>query len=153
VPADLERDHLPTLLADAGWEADHRSIVIWEGVTAYLDEKAVGAVLAMVSGTKAGSSLIFTYVHKGMLDGSVRFDGAPELMMRVSMLGEPWRFGLHPDHLAAYLEPFRLGLEKDRGADEYRAKYFQRKDRGYGFYRIAVARVLGRTTPQPSVRR
>ena len=152
VPADLESDHLPTLLADAGWEADHRSIVIWEGVTAYLDDKSVGATLDMVSSTKAGSSLIFTYVHRGMLDGSVRFEGAAELMTRVSMLGEPWRFGIHPDHLATYLEPFRLGLEQDLGADDYRAKYL-RKDRGYSFYRIAVARVLGRATPQPGAKR
>ena len=148
VPADLERDHLPTLLADAGWEADHRSIFIWEGVTTYIDEKAVANVLEIVAGTKAGSSLIFTYVHKGVIDGSVSFDGAAELLHSVRTLGEPWKFGILPEELGAFLEPYRLGLEQDMGADAYRAKYL-RKDRGYAFYRIAVARVLGRTTPRP----
>ena len=151
VPADLQRDHLPTLLADEGWEADHRSIVIWEGVTTYLDEKAVGAVLDMVSGTKAGSSVIFTYVHKGVIDGSIQFDGADEMLKTVSAFGEPWKFGMLPEQLSLYLDAFRLGLEQDIGADAYRTKYL-RKDRGYAFYRIAVARVLGRRTPQPGAK-
>jgi methyltransferase (TIGR00027 family) len=148
VPADLERDHLPTLLADEGWEADHRSIVIWEGVTTYLDEKSVGAVLDMVGGTKPGSSVVFTYAHKGVIDGSIAFEGAQQLLERVRMLGEPWRFGILPEQLGTFLEPYRMKLEQDIGADAYRAKYL-RKDRGYAFYRIAVARVAGRVTPTP----
>jgi methyltransferase (TIGR00027 family) len=148
VPADLERDHLPTLLADAGWEADHRSIFIWEGVTTYLEEKAVTNVLGIVGGTKPGSSVIFTYVHKGVIDGTVAFDGAHELLTTVSTLGEPWKFGIVPEQLGTFLEPFQMTLEQDIGADAYRAKYL-RKDRGYAFYRIAVARVVGRITPTP----
>lgn len=148
VPADLERAHLPTLLADAGWEADHRSIFIWEGVTTYLDEKAVTTVLDIVGGTKPGSSAIFTYVHKGVIDGSLAFEGAQELLSSVRTLGEPWKFGIIPEQLGTFLEPFRMTLEQDIGADAYRAKYL-RKDRGYAFYRIAVARVVGRITPTP----
>ena len=147
VPCDFEQQHLATQLADAGWEADHRSIFVWEGVTNYLDEAAVVAVLDTVSRTKPGSVIAFTYIHRGAIDGTEKFEGAAKLVESVRKLGEPWKFGLRPEELPAFLAPFEMTLEQDVGTAEYRDKYLG-YDIGYGFYRIAIARVNARSRPR-----
>lgn len=145
VSVDFETQDLATRLADAGWRADRSSLFVWEGVTNYLDAQAVGTVLDMVGLTANRSAIVFTYIHRGAIDGSVKFAGAAKLVANVQRLGEPWRFGLVPDELAAYLRGFDLILEQDLGADEYRARYFGSAARftGYAFYRVALARVSG----------
>jgi methyltransferase (TIGR00027 family) len=150
VAVDFQKQDLATQLADAGWRADHTSLFLWEGVTNYLDAKAVATVLDMVGLTEKGSAIVFTYIHRGVIDRSVRFEGADKLVGSVEKLGEPWRFGLVPDDLPAYLAGFGLVLEQDHGADEYRARYLGSGHfSGYAFYRVAVARVSER----PSVPR
>ncbi len=50
---------------------------VWEGVTNYLTAAAVDATLAVISDLAApGSAIVFTYVHAGVLDGSVAFPEA-----------------------------------------------------------------------------
>lgn len=146
VAVDFARDDLSIRLADRGWRADHASLFVWEGVTNYLDAAAVARVLDMIGRTAAGSAIVFTYIHRGVLDGSAQFAGAPTLVENVKRLGEPWRFGLVPEELAAYLAGFGLALEQDLGADEYRARYLGAAAHfpGYAFYRVAVARADGR---------
>ena len=145
VAVDFEKQDLATRLADSGWRADRRTVFIWEGVTNYLDAKAVATVLDMVGRTKPESVIVFTYIHRGVIDGSVTFAGADKLVGNVQRLGEPWRFGFVPGELAAYLAELGLTLEQDLGADDYRSRYFgaTAKFDGYAFYRVAVARVAG----------
>jgi O-methyltransferase involved in polyketide biosynthesis len=109
----------------------------------------------MVGRAAPGSALVFTFVHRGVLDGTVQFEGADKLMRSTRRLGEPWRFGMDPSALADYLVPFGLALEDNLGADEYRRRYLGTDTgalRGYAFYRVAVARVSGSTT-RPRARR
>ncbi len=143
VAVDFEKQDLATQLADSGWRADRTTLYLWEGVTNYLDGGAVGRVLDMVGRTADGSAIAFTYIHRGVIDGSVKFEGADKLVGNVQRLGEPWRFGLVPEELRSYLKGFHLQLEQDLGADEYRARYFGTDAHfsGYAFYRIAVARI------------
>lgn len=148
IPVDFAVDDLSRKLRAGGWAAERPTTFIWEGVTNYLDESSVADVLRLVGAAASGSVLVFTYIHRGVLDGSARFDGADKLVRNVRWLGEPWTFGLDPDDVGAFVARFGLALEQDLGADEYRERYFglcPRELRGYGFYRIAVARVPGRT--------
>jgi hypothetical protein len=72
------------------------------------------------------------------------------LVDNVKRLGEPWTFGLHPEEVRGFLERFGLELEEDLGADAYRQRYIGDGAsvlRGYGFYRISVARVPIRAKP------
>jgi O-methyltransferase involved in polyketide biosynthesis len=89
VPVDFETQNLATRLADGGWRADRTSLFVWEGVTNYLDAAAVGAVLDMVGRSATGSVIVFTYIHRGVIDLSVEFDGADKLVGNVKRLGEP----------------------------------------------------------------
>src|SRR5262245_43609001 len=80
VPVDFLRDEVPSALAAAGWNAGEPTFVLWEGVTNYLTEPAVARVLSWFGSTARGGCIAFTYVHRGVLDGSVDFEGAARIL-------------------------------------------------------------------------
>jgi methyltransferase (TIGR00027 family) len=145
VAIDFNRQGLAEVMAGAGLHADERTFFIWEGVTNYLTEEAVDTTLRYVSGVAAhGSRIVFTYVHRGLFDGSVQFEGTEQLFSTLERVGEPWTFGLDPAELAAYLGARGFGLILDLGAADYRRRYMKDAEglKGYEFYRVALAEVL-----------
>lgn len=140
VAVDFLRDDVAERLTDAGWDTARPTVFIWEGVTNYLTRDAVEQVLAWVGRTAPASTLVFTYIHGGLLDGSVPFAGGRKMMGNVRTLGEPWIFGLHPHEVGPLLERFGLVLREDLGADDYRRRTGLPAT-GYAFYRLAIAKV------------
>jgi methyltransferase (TIGR00027 family) len=144
VKVDFETDDFDQLLREAGFDATRPAIVVWEGVSQYLTGEAVCGVMRWVGGLAPGSRFIFTYVHEGVLNGSVAFVGADKVIAKVDGTGEPWRFGLLPEELPAFLRERGLSLLSDLGADEYRAHVMgaaSRHMQGYSFYHTALAEV------------
>ena len=140
VAVDFGVDDFIERLTASSWKAQSPSLFIWEGVTNYLDEASVAKVLRAIGQCQARTTVVFTYIHRGVIDGTVSFDGADKLVRNVKAMREPWRFGIDPSEIGAFLARFGLALEEDLGADEYRRRYLGRKAlRGYAFYRIAVA--------------
>jgi len=146
VAVDFLRDDVGARLEAAGWQPRRRTMFLWEGVTAYLTEPAVTAVLRWIATTAPGSQVVFTYLHGGLLDGTVPFLGGAQLIANVRRLGEPWTFGLHPEAVAGFVARAGLVLRENLGADEYRQRYLGAGAPGYAFYRIAVAEVA---VPEP----
>jgi methyltransferase (TIGR00027 family) len=138
---DFLKDDTFARLREAGWSERERTLFIWEGVTGYLSEKAVADVLAQVGGAAPGTTIVFTYLHRGVLDGTVGFEGADRMLRTVRALGEPWTFGLAPEEVGPFVGRFGLSLREDLGANEYRARYLHENVCGYAFHRIAVAEV------------
>ena len=146
VALDFDRDLLPDALAAAGFDPRRHATVVWEGVTNYLTAEAVRSVLGWVGNLAADSTLIFTYVHRGVLADPTSFKGAEKILRTVASAGEPWTFGFVPETLPQCLRAHGLRLVEDLSADDYRARYFGSKARrmhGYAFYRAALATVLG----------
>ena len=141
VAVDFLRESVAERLGDAGWAAEAPTCFVWEGVTNYLTAAAVEEMLAWIGGTASGGTLVFTYIHGGLLDGSVHFAGGSRIMQNVRTLGEPWTFGLRPSEVGPLLERFGLTLREDLGADDYRRRTGLTNLSGYAFYRLAVADV------------
>ena len=143
VPVDFLKDDTFARLASHGWNRAVPTLFIWEGVTNYLDEAAVLRVLKEVGSCAAGSSIVFTYVHRGIIDDSVAFEGAERLLRNLRNMSEPWTFGILPEELEGFVARVGLKLREDLGADEYRARYLPAWEsmNGYAFYRVAVAEV------------
>ena len=142
VDVDFNTQSLGEALQDSGFNANLRSFFIWEGVTNYLTVHAVDSTLSYIGGAP-GSRIVFTYVHRGVLDGSATFGGTRHVWSTLQRAGETWTFGLYPEHLQAYLAERGLDLMEDVGASEYRARYMGasgRSMKGYEFYRVAFAR-------------
>ncbi|HEY1306664.1 MAG TPA: SAM-dependent methyltransferase [Vicinamibacterales bacterium] len=144
VPVDFNRQTLDDALHESDFDVNARTFVLWEGVTNYLTEAAVDATLrAIAASVSRGSELFLTYVHHGLLDGSLRFDGGAEILEQVREVGEPWTCGFGPSELPAYLVARGFALVEDLSADDYRARYFgdaARSMKGYSFYRAVIAR-------------
>jgi methyltransferase (TIGR00027 family) len=148
VEIDFNRQSLPEVLAEAGFDASLPALFVWEGVTNYLTPDAVDSMLRYLGSRARGSRVVFTYVDRGALDGSVHFEGAAEILRDVARLGEPWTCGFSPGELPDLLRGRGLELDRDAGAREYRAQYLGRRAqnaKGYEFYHVAVARVVERS--------
>jgi methyltransferase (TIGR00027 family) len=144
VAVNFAHDDLADALVAAGFDRTRPALLVWEGVTGYLDAASVARVMSFVGRLAPGTCLVFTYLHRGLLDGSVRFAGGERLLRNVQRLGEPWKFGLVPETVPSYLERFGLLLREDLGADEYRRRFLGGDAAtffGYAFYRIALAEV------------
>lgn len=148
VEIDFSRQSLAEVLQLAGFDSGRSTVFIWEGVTNYLTADAVDAVLRYVASCTDGSRVVFTYVHRGALDGSGGFADASRIVNNVARLGEPWTFGLIPKELPSYVGDRGLRLDRDDDARQYRGTYFGKTAEsmnGYDFYHVAVASVARRT--------
>ena len=147
VEIDFDRQGVPEMLRQAGFDSGQPSIFVWEGVTNYLTARAVDVVLRYVANCAGGSRLVFTYVHRDALNGSGKFPDAASIVSNVSKLREPWTFGLIPEEVPSYLRERGLQLNRDDGAKEYRSAYFGKAAQfmnGYDFYHLVVATVPAR---------
>jgi methyltransferase (TIGR00027 family) len=147
VAVDLTHDDLATALATAGLDRSAPALVLWEGVTNYLDAEAVDATLAWCAGAAPGSHVVFTYVDRRALDDPGAYDGADRVFATLRRAGESMTFGLAPAELAPHLDARGLALVDDRGAADYRRLVYgpaaAARMTGHEFYRVAHARVPG----------
>jgi methyltransferase (TIGR00027 family) len=152
VPLDFATDTLDAAMAAARYRSDVRSFFICEGVTHYLSASAVDTLLRFVARSAGGSGIVFTYIHRTILDGSVTFAGAATTLTTVRRGGEPYAFGFDPVELPQYLAARGLALIEDVGADTYRGRYLTPLGRGHeplsDFQRAALAEITaGRSGP------
>jgi len=145
IPIDFLRDDVGARLSASGFAQNTRTLVLWEGVTNYLNANAVANVFDLMAKIcTPGSRIIFTYVHAGVVDGGFEAPGLDALFARLAASNESWTFGFRPEELGEYLQRHGLRLIDDLGAAEYRAKVMGARARGlvgYEFYHVAVAEV------------
>ncbi len=142
VAVDFNRQHLEDVLTAPVLDSLRKTFFLWEGVTNYLTAPAVDATFRAMRGLAEASLVLFTYVHKDVLDAPGVFEGTDSLNHTLQSAGEHWTFGFDPSELSEYLEHRGVRLVEDIGAAEYRARYMnanRRMLRGYEFYRIALA--------------
>lgn len=116
VPVDFEHDDLATELARHGHRSEHRTFFIWEGVTQYLSADGVASTFQSLRSAAPGSRLAFTYVRSDFIDGTNRY-GAESLYRRFRVRSQLWQFGLHPDGVASFIEPYGWQLSEQAGPD------------------------------------
>jgi methyltransferase (TIGR00027 family) len=112
-------------LAEAGFRTGTKTFFIWEGVTQYITSEAVDATFQYLSRAAAGSKIVFTYIDRGIIEGSVRPPGTEEIISETQRCGEPWIFGIDPSELPQYLAARGFTLIEDVGASEYRVRYLE----------------------------
>ena len=141
VPGELARG-----LTAAGYRRGLRTLVIWSGVTPYIPEHGVDAVLRWLARDAApGSSIVFDYAYREAVEGSAFFYGAAQLRRRLAEGGEPLKFGLDRHRVGDFVAARGLELLSDLGPEQLERLYLVRRERlagrPYGFVAIAHARV------------
>jgi methyltransferase (TIGR00027 family) len=124
VPIDFDTQHLDAVMAGTPFSATLPTLFVWEGVTQYLTAPAVRQTLALVGAGAPGTTLVFTYVLKSVIERRSNIPDAAH-MMDVVANQAPWIFGLEPDHMAAFLAPFHLRLADDVGNRDYQERYLK----------------------------
>jgi methyltransferase (TIGR00027 family) len=89
---DFETETLADALARGGVQPTERAFFSWLGVTMYLTEEAIDAVLATVAAYPAGSEIVLTFAQPRASDedGAPSARGGPGLAERAAAVGEPW---------------------------------------------------------------
>lgn len=128
VEIDFEREDLGTALAAAGHDPATRSVVLWSGVTPYLDGDAVAATLRWFAGQAPGSVIGFDYVFRELIDGRWRSRRSDRLGRMVAAQGEPFRWGIPRGQSEAFVAGFGLELVEDMGPSEAERRYLLRAD-------------------------
>jgi methyltransferase (TIGR00027 family) len=146
VPVDFSTDSLDTVMPRSGYRRDTVTFFICEGVTHYLSPEAVDTIFRhVVQNAQAGSQIVFTYIHRGLVDGSVSFAGGDDTLSTVRRVGEPYTFGFDPAALPRHLSALGLEMIEDVGASQYRERFLQPRGRAgeplAEFQRAAVAQV------------
>ena len=146
VGVDFDTGNFADALTDLGFDRSVMTFFIWEGVMHYLTGEAVDRTLRSIRALSApGSRLVFTYIHRGLLDGTADFGNRGRVDASLMKSGEPWKFGIHPDGIRGFLLERGFSLLSDTGSREYRSRYVgnsRRVLRGFEFYRLACARPL-----------
>lgn len=138
---DFNKQSLDQVAKENNFDFTKPTTVIWEGVTNYLTAEAIDKTFSFISKFPRGSFVIFTYVHKQVLDNPSMFLGGEKLLKDLETIEERWTFGFLPHELSSYLSNFGLTLVEDLSATEYRQKYLpDRTEKGYEFYRVAMAK-------------
>jgi methyltransferase (TIGR00027 family) len=142
VACDFERDALAQRLEAAGHRAGEPTVWIWEGVTLYLDDRAIRSTLATIAERSArGSTLVVEYhdAEAESLDRVYSF-------VRGIVLTLWWerQIGARPQRVMhAELEAAGLGLEKDFALSEWGAAFARAAPSGKRRARLAVATPRG----------
>jgi methyltransferase (TIGR00027 family) len=122
---DFDRQDLGEVLRAAGFLKGQRTLFIWEGVTQYLTAGAVDSTLAFVAGSGDESAIVFTYVPRGLIDGTDRPEWFEPFMAFASRIGSAMIFGIDRAELGGYLSDRGLKLIRDVGAADYRDLYLK----------------------------
>lgn len=149
VTVDLMVDDLATVLQEAGYKPDQRTLFVWEGVTYYLTPAAVDRTMAFIRGNApAGSLLCFDYMlPQDQLEG--RF-GARQgrAAMQALYVNEPLRFDLDEAQVYTFLKGRGFELVDHVSAVEMQQRYLTLHDGSVAgpildLFRLVLARVAG----------
>ncbi len=141
---DFNKESLNDLAQQNKIDFTRKTTIIWEGVTNYLTQEAVNKTFEFIKQFSENSFIIFTYIHKQVLDNASLFEGTEKIFENLKRNEERWTFGFLPSELSNYLKQFGITIIEDKGATEYRNKYIpERKGllNGYEFYRVAFAKL------------
>src|ERR1051326_5121469 len=127
VPTDFEEGRLSAALESAGFSPIQPACVSWLGVTQYLSEPAINAVLQFAASLPQPSTLVLTFMMPDAdLEGE-ELEAVQQVAQRAADEGEPWRTRFHPEQMRQLLTNAgftRVFLPSPEDAD---ARYFSHR--------------------------
>ena len=112
IPENLEfvsvnfiKDDLKQRLVENGFKKGAKTLVIWEGVTMYLNQDSFEKTLADIKEICGeGSELVFDYFYKDMVDGNDSYFGAESSRIAVDEIDEKYTFGIAKGEFKSYMD-------------------------------------------------
>ncbi len=138
VSADFEQEDWLTKLINADFDPDQLALFIWEGVTPYLDRKAVEDTLRKIASTAKGSVVAFDYFTTVPLESNGLYWRYGRAAVKAA--GEPMKFGIDStpplhERIAELLQSCGLSLSEQRTLGQETAG-----KRAWGGFAIALVK-------------
>jgi len=153
VPTDFTNGDFGAVILKAGFHAERRTLFVLEGVSHYLPESGMAAILGFVARNSApGSAIIFDYESDRVPRGDHDDEELKEIMARLARWNEPHVFGLPVGNARPFVEQCGLLVVADLGSRELSREYLTRKngtllaDAPWNFG-VCVARVPPKSEP------
>ncbi len=119
VAVDLETEGLDAALARSSHDARRPTLWIWEGVTPYLEPRAIASTSGVIGPRSAvGSRAIVTYATPAVVPDGLR-PLAGLVKLGFSAIGEPLRGLMRPDEMARRLEAVGFEVLSDTDATDW----------------------------------
>jgi methyltransferase (TIGR00027 family) len=122
VSIDFDSDDLAAVLASHGYALDKKTFFILEAVTQYLTEAGIQTTFDFLAKAPAGSRLVFTYVRKDFIDGTV-LHGLGSLHERLVLKDKSWLFGMDPEGVPDFLDGYGWRVLEHLGSEELAERY------------------------------
>jgi len=143
VPIDFNSQEIYPELLDYSYDPNKKTLIIWEGVSFYLDVSSVDATLEFFSQyTAEGSQLVFDYLIDDMLNENLEYYGAKDALNWSQELNEPFLFSTNASKLLYMCKEKGLNVLSDIGSFEINEKYLMDKNQclagnAFDFFRFA----------------
>jgi len=121
---DFDSQDLGDALRQAGYSGTEPTIFIWEGVTQYITEAAVGKVFEFLKQAPVRSQLVFTYIRKDFIEGKQLY-GLNLVYDQSVVKSRLWRFGFDPESVGAFLSEYSWIEVEQVGNVEYQERYLK----------------------------
>jgi methyltransferase (TIGR00027 family) len=134
VPVDFETQRLDDRLIESGYSKDLRTLFIWEGVIYYLTPESVDETLDFVANNSGGgSSIIFDYFFKSVVDGTSELEESKRWQRVMSgderRWGEWYTFGIEEGTIDDFLSQRGFCQVVNANGESLRNAYFTGKNR------------------------
>jgi methyltransferase (TIGR00027 family) len=123
---DLDSGNLSETLSLGGFDADEPALVLWIGVTMYLQEEVVAEVLRWAGTLATGSSLGFDYFDQSFYDDKRVLGANRRARLLMGLSGEQLIYGIEREAVPGLLDAYSLAVRSHLGAEEMAVRYLQR---------------------------
>jgi len=131
VPIDFSKEKLDGRLLESGYDRNSKTLFIWEGVTMYLSAEAVDETLAfVVNNSGEGSSIIFNYIYRSVVDGTCEMKEARSTRKWLARIGEPYTFGVKQGAIDEFLSKRGYWQVNNATAEFLEGTYFKGVNQG-----------------------
>lgn len=126
VPVDFNTQKLEDRLRESGYDERLKTLFIWEGVVYYLMAEAVDDTLAFIAHHSGnGSSVIFDYTYKSVIDGTYRRSEVSSMKRYKAFSGEGLIFGIEEGKIEEFLSRRGFGHIVNVTGDDLHRLYFK----------------------------
>jgi methyltransferase (TIGR00027 family) len=126
VPIDFEKESLSVRLLESCYNKNLKTLFIWDGVTMYLSAEAVDETLGFVTKNSGkGSSIIFDYIFKSVVDGTCELKEAKKARKCFRRTDEHLLFGIEEGSIEEFLCERGFYQVKNVTSDFLKDTYFK----------------------------
>jgi methyltransferase (TIGR00027 family) len=126
---DFDKESLDERMFQSEYRLNLKTLFIWEGVSMFITVEGVDATLDFVRKSSGeGSSIIFDYILKSVLDGTCEYEEAEKWRSTCESIGEPYTFGIEKSAIGEFISERGFHRTKDIGTDFLRSAYIEAID-------------------------